>query len=98
MCYVVIFFIFVLQTIELFAGEDQGFHFTTDGYRDIQQPIDLFNLNFIFAVQNIDPSVATITATQVKTFEGEATPIPLIDCSELDAATSPVMQELFDLE
>ena len=65
-----------ILTLLLFAiilsikvGEIKGYEtanfYTTKTIRDINEPIDLAKLNFTFALNYIDPSIANITAYQV---------------------------------
>ena len=64
-------------------GHVHNAFFTTKTKRDIDEPIDLMQLDYTFAFEFIDPSIASFKATQVKWKHGETkvrTDIPLVDC------------------
>ena len=82
-CYIVIGFVFILQSQELLFGHDQAFHFTSDGVNDIDEVIDLYELNYFFAIEKLEKEVARIEVTQVSREEGRSTLIPMVDCADL---------------
>ena len=52
----------------------------------------------MFAVEKLDPAIASITATQIRSFEGEALTIPLVDCQVLDGRDIPTYDDLMKLQ
>ena len=81
-------FILSIKVSEIKGYETANFY-TTKTIRDINEPIDLAKLNFTFALNYIDPSIANITAYQVHIpWENHRRdkvkiPIPIVDCQEL---------------
>ena len=64
-------------------GHFQNAFFTTKTKRNIDEPIDLMQLDYTFALEHIDPTIASFKATQVTRKHGERKTkkeIPLVDC------------------
>lgn len=92
--YFTVFFIMVLKTKELLLGHEEAAHYMTETVADYSRPIDLVDLQFTFALPQIDPSKGRIRVQQVKwplsnSKFGESgelrtkTPIEMIDCNIL---------------
>ena len=87
-CFVSTFFIIflVLRTTKLILSDDPFFSLTTMGADDVS--IDIWNLDFMFAIENIDPRVGRITATKVSwdnrgsESKKEKNEVEMIDCKE----------------
>ena len=60
-----IFMIILSIKVSEIKGYDTANFYTTKTIRDINEPIDLAKLNYTFALNSIDPSIANITAYQV---------------------------------
>ena len=59
-------FVFILSIkVSEIKGYDTANFYTTKTIRDINEPIDLAKLNYTFALNYIDPSIANVTAYQV---------------------------------
>ena len=40
----------------------------------------MYDLNYFFAIEKLDPEIARIEVTQVSTGDDKGTPIPMADC------------------
>ena len=96
-CYCTVFFIMVLKTKELLLGHEEAAHYMTETVADDTEAIDLVDLQFTFALNQIDLSKGRISVKQViwdaDAEEGRTkTPIPMIDCND-----TPLAEELEQL-
>ena len=55
----------IVKTKELLAGHDEAHHQVTTAFLDDTEPIDLYELNYMFAVEKPDPKKGRIAANQV---------------------------------
>ena len=65
------FFIVYSKYKSVLDGHIDNAFFTTKTKRDINEPIDLMKLDYTFAIETIDPSIASIEVTQVYWPHGE---------------------------
>ena len=79
-CYVIIVGVIILQTEELLLGHSEAFHFSSDAITDYDEVIDLKDLNFLFAVQKIDSTIARIEMSHITRDDDSCVQIPLVDC------------------
>ena len=62
-------FVLLSRTIKLVEGADPIFAMVTSPYED-EQTIDLWDLNFKFAVEAVDPKIGRLEVFQVHTQDG----------------------------
>ena len=74
-----------ISATKLFGHLDPFFSSTTK-VKDVDTPIDLWKLGFMFAIDTIDPKIGTLEVTQSKKNlreKSEKTKIEMVDCSTL---------------
>ena len=77
-------------------GHVHNAFFTTKTKRDIDEPLDLMQLDYTFALETIDPSIASFKATQVFWEHGERKirqEIPLVDCRNAPNTVGAITHE-----
>ena len=69
----VLLFVFIVYSKykQVLDGHLNNAFFTTKTKRDIDEPIDLMKLDYTFAIETIDPTIASIEVTQVYWPHGE---------------------------
>ena len=86
LCFILMMMFLTLRTMKLIDDKEPFFSSTTF-YSD--QMIDLWELGFTFAIENIDPTFGSVYAYHTKWGADEdrsqriETPINLVDCNEL---------------
>ena len=101
-CMCTVFFIMVLKTKELLLGHEEAAHYMTETAADDSEPINLADLEFTFAVNQIDPRLGRVSVNQINWSLGasvawqkkEKTPIQMIDCNESTQLNEN--QEMYD--
>ena len=82
-----LFIILVIKLIEFF-GETDPIAYLSETRQNMHEPINLNDLGFTFAVENIEPKIGQIEAYQYHwdSFDGikRKTPIKLLPCDKLE--------------
>ena len=85
LCYFIFTVCISVKTKELVDGHGDAQHQMTTTFLDQNVPIDLYKLNYMFALHKIDPRLGRIEVRQVdhKSQGKVSTEIPMVDCREL---------------
>ena len=84
---ITLFFIIVaIKAEQILVGFQTAAFFTTKTTHDVNDPINLKELDYTFAVNEIDPTIARLNVFAVDWRKGERkvkTPIPMVDCRDV---------------
>ena len=62
-CYIILLICFISKSRELLAGHHEANHMMTNTLLDKEEPIDLYDLGYMFALSQIDPKLGRIVMT-----------------------------------
>ena len=96
----------LVRTSKLISAEDPFFSMTTQVREDTTNPIDLWKLGFMFAVEQVEPRIGRIEVNYQSWSKDshvidQSTPVKMVPCSQL-APGEPYEHKLnnkaFDVE
>ena len=87
-CAIMMLIFMFIRTSKLFSASDPFFTMTAQALEDTNEFIDLWELGFMFAVEDIDPRIGRVEVSHSSWFRNNEandkyTPIKMVPCSEL---------------